>query len=220
MEVKLEESWKTRLEFEFTKPYFQDLINFVKQEYTEQTVYPKPSHIFRAFDECSFDDVKVVILGQDPYHGPGQANGLCFSVNPDVTIPPSLRNIYKEINSDIGKEIPETGDLSHWVEQGVFLLNATLTVRARTAGSHQKKGWEEFTDAAIKALAEERENLVFMLWGAYAQKKGDFIDEDRHMVLKSPHPSPFSADRGFFGSRPFSTANKYLIMTDQGEVDW
>ncbi|MFM7854246.1 MAG: uracil-DNA glycosylase [Flammeovirgaceae bacterium] len=220
MDVRIDESWKQKLEQEFAKPYFLEVTNFVKSEYASTTVYPKPKEIFAAFDRCKFEDVKVVILGQDPYHGEGQANGLCFSVNEGVKPPPSLINIFKEIQNDLGKPIPNSGNLLRWAEQGVLLLNATLTVRASSPGSHQNKGWEQFTDAAIKALSDQRENLVFILWGAYAQKKGEVIDRNKHLVILSPHPSPFSADRGFFGSKPFSKTNEYLRSKGLKEIDW
>ena len=220
MDVRIEDSWKLRLAEEFSKPYFTSLISFVKNEYQSQVVYPPGKEIFKAFDACSFDDVKVVIIGQDPYHGAGQANGLCFSVRHGVRTPPSLVNIFKEINKDIGKPIPSSGDLTHWSSQGVLLLNATLTVRASTPGSHQNKGWEQFTDAVIRKISEERENVVFLLWGAYAQKKGEIIDRNKHLVLMSAHPSPFSADRGFFGCKHFSKANKYLQSKGLSEIDW
>jgi uracil-DNA glycosylase len=221
MEVKIEESWKEKLKGEFAQDYFKQLTAFVKDEYKEGVVYPAPKNIFRAFELCPFDKVKVVILGQDPYHGPGQANGLCFAVNEGVTLPPSLQNIFKEIESDLGKPLEHrSGDLTRWAEQGVLLLNATLTVRARTAGSHQGKGWEQFTDAVIKALSEERKNLVFILWGNYAKNKGAHIDRSKHLVIESAHPSPLSAYNGFFGSKPFSKANEYLIANGQTAIDW
>lgn len=220
MVVKIATSWKQRLQNEFDKPYFGELISFVKNEYSSQVVYPKAKEIFNAFDACAFDDVKVVILGQDPYHGEGQANGLCFSVNEGVKPPPSLVNIFKEIKADLGKPIPASGNLQNWANQGVLLLNATLTVRASFPGSHQKKGWEIFTDAVIKIISEEREGLVFILWGAYAQKKGEVIDREKHFVIMSPHPSPFSADRGFFGSKPFSKTNEYLKSKGLTEIEW
>jgi uracil-DNA glycosylase len=220
MEVKIANSWKDKLGSEFQKPYFKDLIEFVRQEYKTQTIYPSGKEIFRAFDACEFEDVKVVILGQDPYHGVGQANGLCFSVKEGLRMPPSLLNIFKEIQNDLRKPIPASGDLGRWSEQGVLLLNATLTVRASSPGSHQKKGWEEFTDAVIKKISEEREHVVFMLWGAYAQKKGELIDRKKHLVLMSPHPSPFSADRGFFGCKHFSKANEYLRTKGLKEIEW
>ena len=191
-----------------------------RREYSTATIYPPAGKIFAAFDSCPFEDVKVVILGQDPYHGFGQANGLSFSVNPGVEIPRSLQNIYKELQSDLGITPPPSGDLSRWAQQGVLLLNATLTVRAGSAGSHQNQGWEEFTDAAVRKLAEEREGLVFILWGAYAQRKGAFIDRSRHCVIESPHPSPLSASRGFFGSRPFSRANDYLSSIGKSPIEW
>jgi uracil-DNA glycosylase len=220
MEVKIAPSWKSHLEPEFTKPYFLDLISFVKSEYATQVVYPPGREIFRSFDACDFDNVKVVIIGQDPYHGPGQANGLCFSVRPEVKMPPSLVNIFKEIRNDLGKPIPPSGDLERWAQQGVLLLNATLTVRASSPGSHQNKGWETFTDAVIKTISDEKERVVFLLWGAYAQKKGEIIDRQKHFVLLSPHPSPFSADRGFFGNKHFSKANDYLKSKGIKEIDW
>lgn len=219
-DVKIAGSWKDRLKEEFEKPYFQELITFVKSEYQAQTVYPPGPEIFRAFDWCSFEETKVVILGQDPYHGAGQANGLCFSVREGVPLPPSLQNIYKEIQSDTGKQPPATGNLERWAKQGVLLLNATLTVRASSPGSHQKKGWEIFTDAVIKRISDEKEHVVFILWGAYAQKKGEVIDRSKHLVIQSPHPSPFSAHNGFFGSRPFSKTNAYLLANGLGEIDW
>jgi uracil-DNA glycosylase len=220
MDVKLESSWKSRLMPEFEKPYFQKLISFVKEEYASHTVYPPGNKIFYAFEACPFDAVKVVLIGQDPYHGAGQAHGLAFSVNDGVTKPPSLINIFKEIKDDLGKPIPQSGNLSRWAGQGVLLLNATLTVRANSAGSHQKKGWEEFTDAAIKSLSDEKEGIVFILWGAYAQKKGIIIDAAKHHILKAAHPSPFAADKGFFGCRHFSKANAYLRQQGRQEIDW
>ena len=220
MNVQIEESWKQHLAPEFEKYYFVRLTNFVRQEYQTTTVYPPGRLIFNAFNLCPFDQVKVVIIGQDPYHGPGQAHGLCFSVNDGVPFPPSLQNIFKEIQSDLGTPIPTTGNLTRWANQGVLMLNATLTVRAHQAASHQRQGWEEFTDAAIRALAEERENLVFILWGAYAQKKGAFIDRNKHLVLASAHPSPLSAYNGFFGNKHFSRANEYLIAHGQQPIQW
>ncbi len=220
MDIKIEESWKKALASEFEKEYFKELASFVKDEYLNHTIYPHPKNIFRAFEETPFDDVKVVILGQDPYHGPGQANGLCFSVNEGVRFPPSLQNIFKELKDDVGKEIPSEGNLDEWSKQGVLLLNATLTVRARTAGSHQHKGWEEFTDAAIKALNDKKENVVFILWGRYAQDKGSVIDESKHLVLKSAHPSPFSAYNGFFGCKHFSKTNEFLRSKGVEEIVW
>ena len=220
MEVKIAPSWKSHLSAEFEKPYFLQLIEFVKTEYNQATVYPPGKEIFKAFDRCDFDQVKVVIIGQDPYHGPGQANGLCFSVHEGVRMPPSLVNIFKEIQADLGKPIPASGNLERWAEQGVLLLNATLTVRASSPGSHQNKGWEAFTDAVIKTISDQKENLVFLLWGAYAQKKGEIIDRNKHLVLMSAHPSPFSADRGFFGCKHFSKANAYLKSKGLKEIDW
>ncbi|MCD8287258.1 MAG: uracil-DNA glycosylase [Porphyromonadaceae bacterium] len=220
MEVRIDESWRKRLQSEFDAPYFTQLTDFVRQEYATTQVYPPGSQLFAAFDACPFDKVKVVILGQDPYHEPGQAHGLCFSVNDGVAFPPSLQNIFKEIHDDIGTPIPMSGDLTRWAYQGVLLLNATLTVRAHQAGSHQNKGWEQFTDAVIHCLAQEREHLVFILWGAYAQRKGEFIDRSRHLVLQSPHPSPLSAHRGFFGNRHFSRANDYLVEHGIEPILW
>ena len=220
MDVKIENSWKKILQPEFEKDYFRNLVGFVHQEYRSNTVFPPGNKIFAAFDATPFDDVKVVILGQDPYHDYNQANGLCFSVNDGVQFPPSLLNIFKEIHDDIGSAIPQNGDLSRWAKQGVLLLNSTLTVRAHSAGSHQGHGWEQFTDKVIEYLATERENLVFMLWGAYAIKKGAFIDRSRHLVLTSPHPSPLSAHRGFFGNHHFSRANAYLVEHGKSPVNW
>lgn len=220
MNVQIEESWKEALMPEFSKDYFIRLTDFVRKEYHETTVYPPGKLIFNAFNLCPFDKVKVVIIGQDPYHGPGQAHGLCFSVNDGIQPPPSLVNIFKEINSDLGKPIPQSGNLTRWAEQGVLLLNSTLTVRAHQAGSHQRKGWEEFTDAVIRKLAEEKNNLVFILWGAYAQKKGAFIDRSKHLVLTSVHPSPLSAHSGFFGNHHFSLANDYLVKNGKTAIDW
>lgn len=220
MDVQIEPSWKLRLAGEFEKPYFAALTDFVRQEYRRATCYPPGKLIFNAFNLCPFDKVKVVIIGQDPYHGPGQAHGLCFSVNEGVPFPPSLQNIFKEIHDDLGVPVPQSGNLTRWAEQGVLLLNATLTVRAHQAGSHQRHGWEEFTDAAIRLLAEEREHLVFILWGAYAQKKGAFIDRGRHLALASAHPSPLSAYNGFFGNRHFSLANAYLEQHGETPIKW
>ncbi|MDN4165254.1 uracil-DNA glycosylase [Cytophagales bacterium LB-30] len=220
MDVKIQDSWKAHLQQEFEKPYFKDLVAFVKSEYQQHTVYPPGKHIFQAFEACPFEAVKVVIIGQDPYHGPGQANGLCFSVNKGVPMPPSLVNIFKEIKNDLGKELPPDGDLMRWATQGVLLLNATLTVRAHQAGSHQKKGWENFTDAVIKAVNEQKEKVVFLLWGAYAQKKGQMIDKQKHLVLQSVHPSPLSAYNGFFGNQHFSKANAYLKAADKTSIEW
>lgn len=220
MNVQIDESWKEALMPEFSKDYFIRLTDFVRKEYHETTVYPPGKLIFNAFNLCPFDKVKVVIIGQDPYHGPGQAHGLCFSVNDGIQPPPSLVNIFKEINNDLGKPIPQSGNLTRWAEQGVLLLNATLTVRAHQAGSHQRRGWEEFTDAVIRKLAEEKSNLVFILWGAYAQKKGAFIDRSKHLVLTSVHPSPLSAHSGFFGNHHFSLANDYLVKNGKTAIDW
>ena len=220
MNVRIDESWRERLQSEIDAPYFAQLADFVRHEYATTRVYPPGSQMFAAFDACPFDKVKVVILGQDPYHEPGQAHGLCFSVNDGVPFPPSLQNIFKEIHDDIGTPVPMSGDLTRWANQGVLLLNATLTVRAHQAGSHQNKGWEQFTDAVIHRLAQERENLVFILWGSYAQRKGEFIDRSRHLVLQSPHPSPLSAHRGFFGNRHFSRTNEYLTAHGIEPILW
>ena len=220
MDVKIEPSWKAVLAEEFEKPYFQELTDFVRNEYTSKTVFPPPKDIFKAFDLCPFDQVKVVILGQDPYHGPRQAHGLCFSVNEGIPMPPSLVNIYKEIASDIGGTPPAHGNLEHWAKQGVFLLNAILSVVAGMPTSHQKKGWETFTDEVIRLIATQKEHVVFMLWGAYAQGKEWMIDSSRHLVLKAPHPSPLSAHRGFLGCRHFSQANEYLLKNGLEPVQW
>lgn len=220
MDVKIEKSWKSALEKEFEKDYFSKLTEYIRIEYKQHTVYPEAKLIFNAFDHCPFNDVKVVILGQDPYHEPGQAHGLCFSVQNDTKFPPSLQNIFKEIRSDEGFDPNKDGNLERWANQGVLLLNATLTVRAHLAGSHQNKGWESFTDAAIHKLAEERTGLVFLLWGSYAQKKGEFIDAKKHLVLKSVHPSPLSAHRGFFGNHHFSRTNEYLMNQGLTPIDW
>lgn len=219
-EVAIEASWKEKLSEEFEKPYFKELAAFVRDEYASSRVYPHPKNVFKAFALTPFEDVKVVILGQDPYHGPKQAIGLSFAVEEGVALPPSLRNIYKEVESDIGQPVTGTGDLSRWASQGVLLLNATLTVRAGSPGSHQKRGWEEFTDAAIKKLSEEREHIVFILWGNYARSKAALIDSSKHLVLQSPHPSPFSAYSGFFGSRPFTATNAYLVANGIEPIDW
>jgi len=218
--VKVANSWKPHLLEEFTKPYFAQLVDFVKQERQQYKIYPPGKLYFNAFDKCSFDDCRVVIIGQDPYHGPGQANGLSFSVNDGVRHPPSLQNIFKEINSDLGIQPPESGNLERWANQGVLLLNATLTVRASSAGSHQNKGWEQFTDAVIKLINDTKQNIVFILWGAYAQKKGGVIDKSKHFVITSPHPSPFSAHNGFFGSKPFSKTNDYLVKQGLRPINW
>lgn len=220
MKVEIEASWQKRLQPEFEKAYFAQLTDFVRREYAERTIYPPGRLIFNAFNLCPFDRVKVVLLGQDPYHGPGQAQGLCFSVNDGVRFPPSLVNIFKELQSDLGIAPPTSGSLVRWAEQGVFLLNATLTVREHQAGSHQNMGWEQFTDAVIRLLAEEREHLVFILWGGYAQRKGAFIDRAKHLVIASPHPSPLSAYHGFFGTKPFSRTNEYLIANGVEPIKW
>ena len=220
MEVNIEDSWKRRLQPEFDKPYFYNLTNFVKEEYSKHTIYPPGKFIFHAFNTCPFDKVKVVIIGQDPYHEPGQYYGLCFSVLNGVPFPPSLLNIFKEIENDLGKPMPKSGRLERWADQGVLLINAILTVRAHQAGSHRGKGWEEFTDAVIKILNDEKENIVFMLWGSYAQRKGAFIDRNRHCVLTAAHPSPLSADRGFFGCKHFSKANQYFKSKGISEIEW
>ena len=220
MDVRIEQSWKSQLAAEWDKQYFINLTSFVREQYSTRTVFPPASKIFAAFDACPFDTVKVIILGQDPYHDVGQANGLCFSVSPGIPMPPSLVNIFREIHDDTGAEIPSDGDLSRWAKQGVLLLNSTLTVEAHRAGSHQGRGWEEFTDEGVMRLAKDREHLVFMLWGSYAIKKGAFIDRSRHMVLTSPHPSPLSAYRGFFGNHHFSQANAYLSSHGQTPIIW
>jgi uracil-DNA glycosylase len=220
MDVTIEESWKLRLKEEFGKEYFLKLTGFVRDEYRNGPAYPPASLIFNAFNLCSFQDVKAVIIGQDPYHGPGQAHGLCFSVKDGINFPPSLINIFKEIEIDLGIRRPSSGNLERWARQGVLLLNATLTVRAHQAGSHQKKGWEQFTDAVISSINSEKENIVFFLWGAYAQKKGEAIDRSRHLVLESVHPSPLSASRGFFGNKHFSRCNDYLKAHGKLPVDW
>ncbi len=220
MTVKIEESWRQRLQPEFDKPYFADLTAFVRQEYAAGPCYPPGSKIFNAFNSTPFDEVKVVILGQDPYHEPGQAMGLSFSVPEGVVLPPSLKNIYAEIQSEFGTPAPTSGDLTRWAQQGVMLLNATLTVRRGQAGSHQRRGWEELTDAAIRALAAERNNIVFLLWGSYAGQKAAFIDPQRHLVLRSAHPSPLSAYRGFFGNHHFQLCNDYLVAHGQTPIQW
>lgn len=220
VDVKIEPGWKAKLNGEFEQPYFKELTDFVRAEYAARKIFPLGSRIFAAFDACPFEDVKVIILGQDPYHGPNQANGLCFSVNDAVPVPPSLLSIYKELGDDLGKETPNTGNLERWAQQGVLLLNATLTVQQGNAASHQGKGWETFTDAVVKMLSADREHLVFILWGAYAQRKGAVIDRAKHLVIESPHPSPLSAHRGFFGSKPFSRTNTYLKENGVGDIDW
>lgn len=220
MDIKIEPSWKERLKDEFDQPYFINLTGYVKSEYAIQKIYPPGKLIFNAFEKCPFDKTKVVILGQDPYHEPGQAHGLCFSVPDGVSSPPSLQNIFKEIQNDLGVAIPRSGNLERWAEQGVFLLNATLTVRAHQAGSHQKKGWETFTDKVISLLSDSQDHLVFLLWGAYAQRKGELINPDRHLILRSVHPSPLSAHRGFFGNHQFSKTNEYLKIHGKTPVNW
>lgn len=220
MEVRIEKSWKEALAAEFAKPYFANLVAFVHKEYSSGICYPPGRLIFNAFNLCPFNDVKVVIIGQDPYHEPGQAQGLSFSVADGVRFPPSLENIFKEVQADTGAPIPESGDLTRWVRQGVLLLNATLTVRAHQAGSHQRMGWEEFTDAAVRALATKRSGIVYMLWGSYAQRKGALIDRGRNLVLQSAHPSPLSAYRGFFGNHHFSLANDYLKAQGKTPIVW
>jgi len=220
MDVKIEKSWKEALQAEFDKPYFAALVDFVKREYATKRIFPPAPLIFNAFDQCPLDEVKVVILGQDPYHGPGQAHGLCFSVNDGAEFPPSLINIFKEIERDLHIPLPSTGNLLRWAKQGVLLLNATLTVEAHRAGSHQGKGWEVFTDAVIRVLSEKRENLVFMLWGSYAQQKGIQINHSKHLVLRSVHPSPLSAYRGFIGCGHFSEANEFLISKEKTPIQW
>jgi uracil-DNA glycosylase len=220
MDVKIEESWKPVLSDEFEKDYFAQLTEFVRNEYKTQKIYPPAKLIFNAFDSCPFDQLKVVILGQDPYHGPGQAHGLCFSVNDGIPFPPSLRNIFNELNNDIGKEIPKTGNLINWAKQGVLLLNATLTVRAGQAASHQKRGWEQFTDVVIEKISRQKEYVVFILWGNYAINKSKLIQPEKHLILTSVHPSPLSASRGFFGTKPFSKTNAYLKQKGLEPVKW
>ena len=220
MEIKIEDSWKSQLADEFSKEYFLQLIQFVKSEYKSHIVFPPGKQIFNAFDNCPFEKTKVVIIGQDPYHGSAQAHGLCFSVADGIPKPPSLLNIFKELKLDIGKEIPINGNLINWAKQGVLMLNATLTVRANEAGSHQNKGWEIFTDAVIKKLSDHKENLVFILWGAYAQKKANYINRKKHFILESAHPSPLSASRGFFGQNHFSKTNAYLEKNGKKPIAW
>ena len=219
-DVRIAEDWKSVLEEEFTKPYFDELVEFVKAEYASTTVFPAGRNIFRAFDKCPLDRLKVVIIGQDPYHGEGQANGLCFSVSEGVPFPPSLQNILKEVHDDTGAEMPSSGELDRWAEQGVLLLNAVLTVRAHEAASHAGKGWERFTDAVVRAIAERKEGVVYMLWGNYAQKKGAIADPERNLILRAVHPSPLSAYRGFFGCRHFSMANDYLVKQGKEPINW
>jgi uracil-DNA glycosylase len=220
MDVKIDPTWKTKLKDEFEKDYFIKLSEFVRTEYKTNTIYPPGGLIFNAFNLCPFDKIKAVIVGQDPYHGHGQAHGLCFSVRDGIAFPPSLLNIFKEIQLDLGTPRPVSGNLERWADQGVLLLNATLTVKADQAGSHQKKGWEEFTDVVIQKINAEKSNIVFFLWGAYAQKKGESIDRARHLVLESVHPSPLSASRGFFGNKHFSKCNEYLKNSGKEPVDW
>ena len=221
MNVKIHPSWKAQLNTEFEKPYFQTLVDFVKNEYSTTTCYPKGNQIFSAFDHCTFNDLKVVIIGQDPYHGPNQANGLCFSVNDEMPHPPSLVNIFKEIKTDLNIAYPKSGNLERWASQGVLLLNATLTVRAHMAGSHQNKGWETFTDAVINVISTKKENIVFLLWGGYAKKKGKIIDKNKHHILTSGHPSPLSANRGlWFGNRHFSKCNTILNQKGHEGIQW
>lgn len=221
MNVAIHDSWKSRLQPEFEKPYFKSLTGFLKEEYNNYTCYPKGSRIFAAFDYCPFEDTRVVIIGQDPYHGPGQANGLCFSVHQGIPHPPSLINIFKELENDLNLPYPQNGNLERWAEQGVLLLNATLTVRAHQAGSHQNKGWEQFTDAVIKTISNEKEGVVFMLWGGYAKKKGAVVNKQRHHVLTSGHPSPLSANRGYwFGNNHFSKCNELLLNQGETPVKW
>lgn len=220
MNVKIAEDWKALLADEFEKPYFAELVEFVREEYGSRQIFPRGSNIFRAFDKCPIDKLKVVIIGQDPYHGEGQANGLCFSVNDGVQFPPSLRNIFQEVESDTGAPVPTSGNLDRWAEQGVLLLNAVLTVRAHEAASHAGRGWEQFTDAVVRAIAARREGVVYMLWGSYAQRKGAIADPARNCILKAVHPSPLSAYRGFFGCRHFSRANAYLVARGQEPIVW
>lgn len=220
MNVRIDSSWREALASEWDAPYFSNLAEWVRGQYASKKIFPPAGRVFAAFDACPFNDVKIVILGQDPYHDDGQANGLCFSVAPGVRMPPSLLNIFKEVSADTGAPMPADGNLERWARQGVLLLNSTLTVEAHRAGSHQGHGWEQFTDAAIKALNDGREGLVFILWGAYASRKGVFIDRTRHLVLESPHPSPLSASRGFFGNHHFSRANDYLVQQGKTPIVW
>lgn len=220
MDVRIAEDWKEILREEFSKPYFEELVSFVKQEYASGEVFPAGRNIFRAFDKCPFEKLKVVIIGQDPYHGDGQANGLCFSVNEGVPFPPSLKNIFKEVSDDIGTPIPRSGELDRWAEQGVLMLNAVLTVRAHNAASHAGHGWERFTDAVVKAIAERKQGVVYMLWGSYAQRKGAIADPKQNLILHAVHPSPLSAYRGFFGCKHFSQANNYLISIGKEPIEW
>ena len=220
MDVRIAQDWKEILSEEFSKPYFTDLVEFVRAEYAAGEVFPKGRDIFRAFDKCPFDKLKVVIIGQDPYHGVGQANGLCFSVGEGVPFPPSLQNIFKEVNTDTGAPIPTSGNLDRWAEQGVLLLNAVLTVRAHQAASHAGRGWEQFTDAVVRAIATRKQGVVYMLWGSYAQRKGAIADPNNNLILKSVHPSPLSSYRGFFGCRHFSKANDYLASVGREQIVW
>lgn len=220
MDIQLENTWKIALESEFSKPYFTDLVRFVKNEYQQNKVFPKGSLIFNAFNLCPFNEVKVVLLGQDPYHGENQAHGLCFSVQDGIALPPSLKNIFNELKSDLDIEPRKSGNLSNWAKQGVLMLNATLTVRKGEPGSHQNKGWAQFTDSVIKKISNEKEHIVFILWGAYAQKKEQLIDSKKHFILKSAHPSPFSVYRGFYGCKHFSKTNNYLKMNDIEIINW
>ena len=219
-DVRIAEDWKVILSEEFSKPYFEELVSFVRSEYASGEVFPAGRNIFRAFDRCPFDKLRVVIIGQDPYHGPGQANGLCFSVADGVPFPPSLQNIFKEVRDDVGTPIPPTGELERWAEQGVLLLNAVLTVKAHHAASHSGRGWEQFTDAVVRAIAERKQGIVYMLWGSYAQKKGAIADPTKNLVLKAVHPSPLSAYRGFFGCKHFSAANAYLRSIGKEPIVW
>ena len=220
MDVKIAPDWKELLAPEFEKPYFAELTAFVRQEYATRRIFPRGSNIFRAFDKCPFDKLKVVVIGQDPYHGPGQANGLCFSVGDGVPFPPSLQNIFKEVADDTGTPVPSSGNLDRWAEQGVLLLNSVLTVRAHQAASHAGRGWEQFTDAVVRIIAERKQELVYMLWGSYAQRKGQMADPSRNLILKSVHPSPLSVYRGFFGCRHFSQANAYLESVGKTPIVW
>ncbi len=221
MNIQIEPGWEKVLSSEFSKPYFADLVSFIKTEYRQHTCYPKGKDIFAAFDNCPFSKLKVVIIGQDPYHGPGQANGLCFSVHDGIPHPPSLINIFKELQTDINKPYPQSGDLSYWAKQGVLLINATLTVRAHQAGSHQRKGWETFTDAVIQTVSEEKEGVVFLLWGGFAKSKSKLIDSGKHLILTSGHPSPLSANRGYwFGNKHFSKTNNYFSQKGEKPIEW
>lgn len=220
MDVKIAQDWKELLQEEFDKPYFKELTDFVREEYTSRLIFPRAKNIFRAFDKCPFDNLKVVIIGQDPYHGEGQANGLCFSVAEGVAFPPSLQNIFKEVQRDVNSPIPTSGELERWAEQGVLLLNAVLTVRAHEAASHAGRGWERFTDAVVKAIANRKDGIVYMLWGSYAQKKGAIADPSKNCILKAVHPSPLSAHRGFIGCSHFSQANSYLKSIGKEPIIW